>query len=69
MYLTKNHGRFKDDIDWIVEETILDIEQNPNWRIAIITRIKIAFTGGHAMQKKKNLLGHLIVLLAKQCNI
>ena len=54
-----------DDIDWIVEETILDIEQNPNWRIAIITRIKIAFTGGHAMQKKKNLLGHLIVLLAK----
>ena len=40
MYLAKNHGRFKDDIDWIFEETILDIEQNPNWRIAIITRNK-----------------------------
>ena len=40
MYLAKNHGRFKDDIDWIVEETILDIEQNPNWRIAITTRNK-----------------------------
>ena len=49
MYLTKNHGRFKDDIDWIVEETILDIEQNPNWRIAIITRIKI-----HLMRKRNS---------------
>jgi KaiC/GvpD/RAD55 family RecA-like ATPase len=40
MYLAKTHTRYKEVVDWIIEEILIDLKQNPDWRITICTRNK-----------------------------